>query len=238
MNKVMKAAAALMLSAAVVCAAGCTKPDGPNNGGDNNEGVINGHAYVDLGLPSGTLWATCNVGADIPEKYGDYFAWGETQSKDNYGWDSYQLGIDYNKLTKYCNNPEYGYNGFSDALTTLLPEDDAATANWGNGWRTPTKEEWKELIDHTTQTWTRQNGVDGRLFTAPNGNILFLPVAGYRSSSSFMFDGEWGFYWASTLYSDDPNIAWSFSFYSDNYGMSSANLRYYGRSIRPVCSAK
>ena len=99
----MKAVAALMLSAAVVCAAGCKK---------DPAGSLNGHEYVDLGLPSGTLWATCNVGADIPEKYGDYFAWGETQSKDNYGWDSYQLGIDYNKLTKYCNNPEYGYNGF------------------------------------------------------------------------------------------------------------------------------
>ena len=80
MKKLMKAVAALMLMTAVV---GCTKPDGSNNGGDNNDGTINGHAYVDLGLPSGTLWATCNVGATIPEEYGNYFAWGETSPKTN-----------------------------------------------------------------------------------------------------------------------------------------------------------
>ena len=93
MKKLMKAVAALMLMTAVV---GCTKPDGPNNGGDNNDGTINGHAYVDLGLPSGTLWATCNVGADSPEDFGDYFAWGETQSKTIYDWNTYKYCSDGN----------------------------------------------------------------------------------------------------------------------------------------------
>ena len=109
------------------------------------------HDYVDLGLPSGTLWATCNVGADSPEDYGDYFAWGETQPKDTYDWSTYQYcNGSYNTLTKYSveffdswyeQYTNYGYNGFIDNLTTLLPEDDAATANWGADWRMPTKKD-------------------------------------------------------------------------------------------------
>ena len=100
------------------------------------------HEYVDLGLPSGLLWATCNVGADAPEDYGDYIAWGETTPKTTYNWSTYQYCMgSYNTLTKYCNKTSFGYNGFTDNLTTLLPEDDAATANWGSGWRMPTEEE-------------------------------------------------------------------------------------------------
>ena len=111
------------------------------------------HEYVDLGLPSGLLWATCNVGATSPEDYGDYFAWGETQPKDTYEWSTYQYcNGSYNTLTKYCSNSSYGYNGFTDNLTTLLPEDDAATANWGGNWRMPTKEEFQELYNNTTVT--------------------------------------------------------------------------------------
>ena len=192
------------------------------------------HEYVDLGLPSGTLWATCNVGADTPEDYGDYFAWGETQLKDTYTWSTYQYcNGSYNTLTKYCSNSSYGYNGFTDDLTTLLPEDDAATANWGSGWRMPTKEEWEELLDNTTVTWTTQNGVNGRLFTASNGNSLFLPAAGYRSSSSLYGAGSYGNYWSSSLITDYPIYAWGFYFYSGSYYMNGGN-RYYGQSVRPV----
>ena len=100
-------------------------------------------AYVDLGLPSGVLWATYNVGAEYPEAYGNHFAWGETQPKDTYNWNNYQYcNGSNNTLTKYCNNSSYGFNGFTDNLTMLLPEDDAATANWGADWRMPTKNEW------------------------------------------------------------------------------------------------
>ena len=189
--------------------------------------------YVDLGLPSGTLWATCNVGAEAPEDYGDYFAWGDTQPKDFYGWDTYQYGgfyegewgEFYGKLTKYCNSSYFGYNGFTDNLTTLLPEDDAATTNWGSDWRMPTKEEWQELYNNTTVTWTTQNGVNGRLFTASNGNSFFLPAAGYRYSSYLGSAGSYGYYWSSSLYTVGPLSAWYFGFGSGDFGM------YYGGRI-------
>ena len=196
-----------------------------------------GHDYVDLGLPSGLLWATCNVGAESPEDYGDYFAWGETLPKDTYDWGFYQYcGGSSNHLTKYCNNSSYGYNGFTDTLTVLLPNNDAATANWGNGWRMPTKAEWQELKNNTTVTWTTQNGVNGRLFTAPNGNSLFLPAAGYRNNSSLDNAGSYGYYWSSSLYAGIPDYAWGLLFnsgscYVDYYG------RGCGRSVRPVRSA-
>ena len=196
------------------------------------------HEYVDLGLPSGTLWATCNVGADTPEDYGHYFAWGETQPKDTYNWNTYQYCMGSNNtLTKYCNNSSYGYNGFTDNLTTLLPEDDAATANWGNGWRMPTKEEWQELYQNTTHTWTTQNGVNGRLFTASNGNSLFLPAAGYRLDGSLGYAGSLGDYWSSSLYTGYPYYAWGLNFNSVDSGMD-YSYRDYGWSVRAVRSSR
>ena len=196
----------------------------------------NGHAYVDLGLPSGLLWATCNVGATSPEDYGDYFAWGETTTKSDYSWSTYQYcNPSYNTLTKYCTNAEYGNNGFVDNQTTLFPEDDAATANWGGNWRMPTKAEWQELYNNTTLTWTTQNGVDGLLFTATNGNSIFLPAAGYRGHSLYNA-GDDGNYWSSSLYTDVPYGAWYFNFDSGNYRMD-GSYRYFGLSVRPVRSA-
>ena len=192
------------------------------------------HEYVDLGLPSGLLWATCNVGADTPEAYGDYFAWGETQPKSTYNWSTYQYcNGSRNRLTKYCSNSSFGYNGFTDNLTTLLPEDDAATANWGANWRMPTKEEWQELRYNTTYVWTTQNGVNGRLFTANNGNSLFLPVAGSRWDDELHNAGYYGKYWSSSLGTDNPRGAWNLSF--DSYfTYEDFNNRYYGFSVRPV----
>ena len=191
-------------------------------------------AYVDLGLPSGLLWATCNIGADNPEDYGDYFAWGETQPKTTYDWSTYQYCMGSNStLTKYCNNSSYGYNGFTDNLTTLLPEDDAATANWGDDWRMPTKAEFQELLDNTTVTWTTQNGVNGRLFTASNGNSLFLPAAGSSLSSA----GGGGYYWSSSLYTTgNPNDACYLYFISSHHHVYPGS-RYYGASVRPVRSS-
>ena len=192
--------------------------------------------YVDLGLPSGILWATCNVGADTPEEYGDYFAWGETQPKDIFNWHTYQYcNGNSSTFTKYCNHSEYGYNGFVDNLVTLLPEDDAATANWGNDWRTPTKEEWQELYNNTTSTWTTQNGVHGILFTSANGNSLFLPAAGCRYEGLLCDADCKGYYWSSSLGVDGSYYAWYYGFYSTNGGLSGIR-RYFGQSIRPVCS--
>ena len=193
------------------------------------------HAYVDLGLPSGLLWATCNVGADNPEDYGDYFAWGETEPKNKYNWSTYQYCMGSNTtMNKYCNNSSYGYNGFTDDLTTLLPEDDAVKANWGNEWRMPTKEEWQELYNNTTNIWTTQNGVDGRLFTAANVNSLFLPAAGYRNNSSLSENGVAGDYLSRSLYTNIPNRAWEFNFLENKYGISSYGHRQVGLSVRAV----
>ena len=116
---------------------------------------IDNHEWVDLGLPSGTLWATCNVGANTPEEYGDYFAWGETEPKDYYGWNTYKWcnGSRYT-LTKYCTDSSYGYNGFVDNKAELDPEDDAAYVNWGSSWRIPTTEQQCELYENCS--------VDGR----------------------------------------------------------------------------
>ena len=135
----MKLIATITLTVAMMFVAGCTPEDGPNNeGGDIGGNTYNGHEYVDLGLPSGTLWATCNVGADTPEGYGDYFAWGETTPKTTYNWNTYKYcngGEGLNTLTKYCSDSNFGYNGFTDNLTVLqLMDDDAATVNWGSGW--------------------------------------------------------------------------------------------------------
>lgn len=226
MQKLTKTIAALMLAIAVVCAAGCKKHNDGN-------GSYNGHDYIDLGLPSGTLWATCNVGADTPEGYGDYFAWGETQVKYNYDWNTYHYG-GMHHLTKYCSSPSYGYNGFTDNLTTLQPKDDAAKANWGRKWRTPTKEQWQELYNNTTSQWTEQNGVEGRMFTAANGASLFLPATGYRLDRNLYGAGDRGFYWSQSLCTDSPNGAWIFYFLSINCNLIE-DMRCQGVSVRPVC---
>ena len=194
-----------------------------------------GHDYIDLGLPSGTQWATMNVGASSPEDYGDYFAWGETAPKDVYDWSTYKwCNGDYNQLTKYCTSGDYGYNGFTDEKTELDPEDDAATVAWGAEWRTPSLEQIQELRDNCTSEWTTRNGVNGRLFTSNiNGASLFLPAAGWRWLSSLYYAGTWGNYWSRTLDSGGPSLAFYLDFYSgsvDWYG----SYRYYGRSVRAV----
>ena len=227
MKNISKVVAALILSIALLCAAGCKKHNSGN-------GSYNGHDYVDLGLPSGTLWATCNVGADIPEGYGDHFAWGETTQKTAYYWSTYKYcneGID--QLTKYCTDSNLGYNGFTDNLTTLRPKDDAATANWGSGWLSPTIEQWRELENNTTGTWTTQNGVNGRLFTASNGNSIFLPAAGIRMVSEISSDGSRGFYWSSSLIKSTPYYAYDVFF--DSIGTETRSYcRYMGQCVRAV----
>jgi len=209
--------------------------------------TLNGHEFVDLGLPSGTKWATCNVGASTPTAYGDYFAWGETEPKETYNWNSYRYCVynenddnynGFNSLTKYCSDEEVGNNGFTDVLTTLEASDDAATANWGEGWRMPTQSEMQELYDNCTHEWTTQNGVNGRLFTGTNGNSVFLPAAGERGGSDLYGAGFVGAYWSSSLCTDYPEYAWYLIFMSDDCSMPDySRHRPNGRSVRPVCGS-
>jgi len=193
--------------------------------------------YVDLGLPSGLLWATKNLGADSLEDYGDYFAWGETtpQSDNSYSWDSYKwCKGSSTTLTKYCNDSRYGYNGFTDTKTVLDAEDDAATVNLGGKWRMPTIAEFEELIYNTTSEWITQNGVNGRKFTSKtNGNSIFFPAAGGRWDDRLYNAGSCGYYWSSSLGESGPVGAWYLDFGSG--GVNAVNYyRYYGRSVRPV----
>ena len=198
-------------------------------------GSANGHEWVDLGLPSGTLWATCNVGANAPEEYGDYFAWGETKTKSTYNWETYKYANgDYKKLIKYCTNSEYGDNGFTDHLTILRSDDDPATVHWGSGWHAPSKEQYEELKDNTTHQWTTQNGVQGRLFTSSNGQSVFLPAAGYRLGNELNRAEAYGTYWSQSLGSEKPYHAWDLFFDQTDCRMYCNIGRSYGFTARPV----
>ncbi len=247
MNNTIKAMAAIVLM--LVFAVSCHKPEEPNNGGNNggqNDSIVdhndtlNGHDYVDLGLPSGTLWAICNLGADAPEDFGDYFAWGETLSKELYDWKSYKYGNFVNEryeLNKYCSDSVYGLNGFVDNLTLLEPDDDAARALWGSDWRMPTRDEWEELFLNTTNTITTQNGVNGCLLTASNGNSLFLPASGYWWGSEFNGAGI-GIYWSSTVNTEFPYRSWGFHINPDSSHVCGSSDRNSGQSVRAVCSVR
>ena len=188
------------------------------------------HEAVDLGLS--VKWATMNVGASAPEEYGDYFAWGETEPKDYYDWETYRWckGSDDN-MTKYCTDSDYGT---VDNKTVLDLEDDAAHANWGGTWRMPTEDEFTELRTKCTWEWTTQNGVNGRKVTGPNGNSIFLPAAGDRWNDRLYYAGRDGDYWSSSLYPDDDNGAYGLNFDSGGTGWSYGG-RDSGHSVRAVC---
>lgn len=195
------------------------------------------HEYVDLGLPSGTLWATCNVGASSPEEYGEYFAWGETSPRDEYNWANYMYckGSE-TTMTKYCTQSEYGYNGFTDNLPELESSDDAATAYWGNRWQMPSIEQCEELInsDLTTTQWTAQNGTNGYKITSKsNGNSIFLPAAGCILDTSDYGPGSFGYYRTRSLSTSKSSNACCLNFLINNIRMLDMN-RYYGQSVRPV----
>ena len=195
----------------------------------------NGYEYVDLGLPSGTKWATMNVGADSPEDYGDYFAWGETEPKSTYNWETYKWCEGSKETqTKYCTSFSYGT---VDNNIVLDLEDDAAYVNWGGSWSMPTDAEQYELRNtkYTTWTWTTQNGVKGYKVTSKtNGNSIFLPAAGFRYNSDLSSAGSLGYYWSSSLLTYDPDYAYYFDFDSDLVGSYDGHYRYLGLSVRPV----
>jgi hypothetical protein len=201
-------------------------------------GTTAGHEWVDLGLPSGTLWATCNVGASSPEDAGDYFAWGETSPtpKPKYDWSTYKYANGaYDKLTKYCNKSSYGNNGYTDSRTTLEKSDDAAYKNWGEGWCMPTQAQFQELKEKCTWTWTTRNGKNGYEVKGPNNKSIFLPAAGYKGSDGKPSDvGSRGYFWSSSLYTVYPGFARRLYFYSSDIGLGRWEYRYVGQSVRPV----
>ncbi|MBO6023393.1 MAG: hypothetical protein J6P83_00880 [Bacteroidales bacterium] len=190
-----------------------------------------GGGYVDLGLPSGTLWALRNVQANSPEQSGYYLAWAETQEKSYYDWDTY----------RYWNSSTYSVTKYNDidGLTTLQQNDDAATYNLGNGQRMPTYDDWNELMTHCTQTYTTLDGVKGIKFKASNGNSIFLPAAGFRHEGGIFNYGQYdgyGFYWTSSRSENNPNNAWYVRFNESETPVLRDFLRLFGLSIRPVRS--
>ena len=194
--------------------------------------IANGHECVDLGLRSRTLWATCNVGATTPEDYGDYFAWGETVTKEIYDWSTYfDTNDGGNTFTKY------NYEGGKDVLD---PEDDAAHVNWGGSWRMPTEAEWRELHVNCTWTWTTQNGINGCKVTSNKAGytdkFIFLPAAGAHSGSGLYYEGSTGNYWSSSLYEGSSSSAWYSFFQPGSYYLIYLldGKRFTGRSVRPV----
>ena len=198
-------------------------------------GQVEGRDYVDLGLPSGNKWATCNVGATKPSEYGDYFAWGETKPKEDYSWSTYKWCKGSSRsMTKYCTDSDYGT---LDNKTVLDAEDDAATANWGSAWRMPTEEEIQELLEGCDWKWVEDfngSGVNGRLGTSKkNGSTIFLPAAGYRFDAGLKFAGDYGFYWSSSLVEYNSLIAY-FLYFNDGDIYWLNDTRSIGRSVRAV----
>ncbi len=179
-------------------------------------GYINGHGYVDLGLS--VKWATCNIGANSPFDYGDYFAWGETKTKSSYtGNNSVTEG---KNMWDIAGNPTY----------------DAARANWGGMWRLPTLAEIDELINKCTLTWTAEGEYRGYIFIGPNGNSIFLPAAGDKFESSTENVGSAGLYWTATSLEGGgiDDSASSLTFGSNYIYVEYDFYRNGGQSIRPV----
>ena len=195
------------------------------------------HEVVDLGLPSGTLWASCNIGANSPEEYGDYFAWGETKGynagKTDFSWATYQwCNGSYNSLTKY--NRVSGL-GTVDNKDKLDLKDDAAYVNWGPDWCIPNSEQFRELLygNSTSTTWTTKNGVHGYKITSKiNGNSIFLPAAGRIYESSLDYADINGYYWTSIA--NSSYNAHILKFFSVQASMSYSARRHEGLSVRPV----
>ena len=176
--------------------------------------VHNGHEWVDLGLS--VKWATCNVGALTPEEYGDYYAWGETETKSKYTAEN--SVTDKKRFGDISGDSRY----------------DAARKNWGGSWRMPTKAEWYELVDNCTWTWTTQGGQTGYKVTGKNGNSIFLPAASFRDGSSLDGQGEYGFYWSSTPSESDAEYAYNLYSKSSDHRVGWLD-RSYGLTVRPVC---
>lgn len=184
---------------------------------------------IDLGLPSGTKWACCNVGASSPEGFGGYYAWGETEKKSDYSVNTYKYVVDLDGDGNYRDNSNNWINIGSNISGTQY---DVAHVKWGGSWRMPTFDEIKELVNKCSWKWTTYNGVKGQLVTGPNGNSIFLPAAGYRGGTSGGVGG-YSDYWSATQGESDSSGAYYLYFSSYGYYWHS-DCRYFGRPVRPV----
>lgn len=194
--------------------------------------VINNEAdsAVDLGLS--VKWAQCNIGASAPEEYGEYYAWGETETKDKYNWDTYKhCNGTSTSLTKYCNFASFGC---VDSLLQLKQQDDVATVKLGKGWRLPTIAEYEELVNKCTWEWTKQNGTNGYKVTGRNGQSIFLPAAGYRYNSMLYGENSYASYWLNSLNDSGCFYALYACFYEKIYQYD-FRMRFYGFTVRAVC---
>lgn len=208
-----------------------------DNEGDDLGSGNNAHEYVDLGLPSGLKWATCNVGATTPEEYGNYYCWGEIEIEmGDYDWSAYSWSYDaYNTMTKYNTNELFGFKGFVDGKNVLDAEDDVAAVLWGGNWRMPTKLEVQELIDNCEWEWTLQNGVKGcRVASKVNGNSIFLPAAGSMEDDELISESINGCYWTKSLHEKVTNSAYQLLF-GISYRNAYYSYRNNGYVVRPVC---
>ena len=243
----------LMVGAMSVLCTSCGDDEEEAPGGLLQSSV---HTWEDLGLPSGTLWATCNIGADSPEQSGLYFAWGETtgyslEDEHEFSWENYQHCVwdmdranpswDYMWFTKYCSDSEYGDDGYTDDLTELTDEDDAAIQLWGEEWRMPTRSQLEELIDedYTTFERTTMNGVAGLLVKSKqpgNDASIFLPAAGYLDIFGDVYDEDIVKIWTSTLSETEPFKALGLASENNEYYIRyiESGDRDYGMPIRPV----
>lgn len=202
-----------------------------NGGANNNTTPEEAGEAIDLGLPSGLKWASCNVGATKPEESGNYYAWGETSIKSIYYPTSYKYyNYIYQKFTKYCTESSYGT---VDNKTTLEPDDDVATVKWGDNWRMPTASEIYELLYNCTWKWTSLNETNGYRVTGPNGNSIFLPAAGARLNTETKNKNVYGYIWSSSLSSNYSGDASYLVLINGDKGLYDCN-RYYGIPIRPV----
>ncbi len=186
----------------------------------NKSNFINGHEFVDLGLS--VKWATCNIGAEKPEDYGDYFAWGETEPKRTYS----------NSTYKYCIKKLFSskYSDIGECISGS--EFDAARANWGGNWRMPTIEEFEELVNKCSWEWTNINGHNGHIITGPNGKKIFLPVSG--SYQNYITRNETsGYYWSPSLSKESGQYAYYIEFEKGVRSWQTCD-RCLGLSIRPV----
>lgn len=190
-------------------------------------GTLNGHEYFDLGLPSGTKWATTNIGADSETVFGEYYAWGEVSTKKEFSKDTQTYDKNASTLNSKKIINDKGY---------LTSEYDAATKNWGEGWRMPTKEDFDELIEHCVWTWDKKQ--EGYMVTGKNGNHIFLPAAGNYFGST-QKEAGYGRYWCSSIDKTNTFRSWCLCFHSISKYMSNGSYgRYYGRPIRPVTNAE